>query len=172
MKPIWFALRTFNSDPRLLQAEIVAAGQLAWVPTRRIRQEVDGNAALATLPLVPNVILVQSTDTWLRQFVQRHPGQMVFYTDASGRPLVLPEGQVKELRQADIAKGDKNLTFLGRDMEPLRRSIPVTITGGPFAGISGHYARIASDRSILLPLQDVALIKLPFIPESQWTPVQ
>ena len=172
MNPIWCAIRTFNTDPRPLQAEIASAGQMAWVPTRRIWQDADGKTAPASIPLIPNVIFVYCTEEWLRRFVQQHPGQMVFYADASGRPLALPEVQVKELRRADSSKGDKNLTYLGRDMEPLRRSIPVTITGGPFAGISGRYARIASDRSILLPLQDVALIKLPFIPESLWTPVQ
>lgn len=135
--------------------------------------------------LIPNFLFVRSTEAVMKSYIGRPPLDFfhhyyVPHKDESGRPLgakghkplVIPDAQMAFFRRWHAVDNPHKLFDTNPQAVTFKEGDLVRITGGEFAGLTGHVCRYRGQRRVAVRLEGVGLFFTAFYPPQLLTSVK
>lgn len=161
-KEEWFAIKT-RHDLRA-EAELEETCQEVFYPKEEIARP-GGRSKLR--PFIPRVLFVKATRRQLLQLEQlgrRDPeGNLQFWIyryPAENAIRVIPESSIHLLRLLTSDVADRCEIYGKDELRPDRK---VRVIGGPFAGYEGQVVRVKKNRHVVVRIEGICMVLLPFI---------
>ena len=158
----WFAIRTRQASRAEVELSLVCDEVL--YPTEEVKTpDVKGRVKA----VIPNVLFIKTTmenALSLEKAGREHPERSIpfwiYRYPKDNRIQSIPESSIHLLRLLTADDKTKCEIFTKTDF---KEDQPVHITGGPFAGYTGHVVRVKKNRHVVVRIEGVCLVLLPFI---------
>ena len=126
-----------------------------------------GKLEYKDVPLVPALFFIQSTETWIKDFRQRHFGQVYVYTDSKGgNPAPIRDKEMEVFIMVTSAqKEGGDVEYLGEPKPQYMQGDLVRVTEGLYKGAQGIVKRIKKDRKLVVAITGVAVVAISHIPQ-------
>lgn len=150
----WYALRVSYSRELKIKTMLDGMGIRTFVPMEWKKKEKDGKTEKVLQPAVSNLCFAYASKGAIEGFISGfgESSPVHFYWDrTASRPLVVPEKAMEDFITVASAI-DQDIIYLREITPKLRAGATVTITSGPFQGVTGKVVRIRKNRRILVEL--------------------
>ncbi len=157
----WFACRIFFNKLKVIREQLEEDGIHSFSPVRLHQEEVDGEVVYREEYLIPSLLFIHCTVSYLTQLRTLFPTNISFYRNpGTTQPAVIPDAEM-EIFQHVTTKGYERLDVID---EKLVKGSRVRITGGPFKGDEGYIIRVHGTKRFVVTIKGVAAIATTFIP--------
>lgn len=162
----WFALRAFWNKTESLMREAEKAGCRTYYAMKTEESMASGKLEYKDVPLIPALFFVQCTITWLKEFRQKHFGQVYVYTDSEGsNPAPIRNKEMELFIMVTSAqKEGGRVEYLGEPKPQYVQGDLVRVTEGLYKGAQGVVKRIKKDRKLVVAITGVAVVAISHIP--------
>ena len=171
----WYYMRVSYGREDRVNEYLLSHGIDTFLPKQRKVVTVRGLREVREVSLIPNSLFVFSTEAVLKQYIGKAPipyfhhfympdkdgdGNLV----GSGRkPLLIPDRQMENFMKWCHAESENkllvNTVFIFKDQDLVR------VTGGPFAGFTGHVVRYKGQSRVGVNINGVGFITTAYIPK-------
>lgn len=163
-KEEWFALRVTYSRELAVKTRLEGLGMESYVPMHFEQRTRNGQTRKVWTPLIHNLIFVRTSAERLRELKTQTDLPIRYIMDrASGSPAVVPERQMRDF-MAVVASCNEHVEIVAPQSVDLSRGDRVRVTGGPFAGIEGHYIRHKGHSKVAVAIRDIATALTAYVP--------
>lgn len=158
----WYAIKT-HQDFRAEQQLRPLVEDLLF-PTREVRLE---SGQRRTRAVIPRVLFIRTTEENALQL--EHNGRLhpelsvpfwIYRYPTDSRIQEISEESIRLLRLLTAEDTTRCEIFTKKDFKEGQQ---VRVTGGPFAGYQGTITRVKKDRHVIVKIEGICLIMLPFI---------
>ncbi len=158
----WFAIRTsqdFRAETTLrpLLDDVLFPKETVVAPGRKPRERA----------IIPHVLFIRTSRERaldLEKEGREHPGRMVpfwiYRYPNESRIQPIPGSSIHLLRLLTGSETARCEIYSRTDFQARQR---VRITGGPFAGYTGHVVRVRKNKHVVVQIEGICLIMLPYI---------
>lgn len=161
-KPRWYALKA--SRPVALAEALEARGVETYLPLETVRKP-DGS--VKRKPLIPKLLFMRSEPLWAYNIEKEarngesdlQPFWIYRYRNHSE---IQPIGEA-EFRLFRLLTAEDSLRCEIYRKEEFKVGDRLRVTGGPFAGYEGYARRIRKNKHIVVEIEGLCAIALPFI---------
>lgn len=166
----WFVMR--SSYCREMKAlELLQADDFkCYVPTHQQRVERNGQITQRTMPIVHNLVFVQTCrralDPWKRLH-EADAGLRYTIDKSTQRPMIVSEKAMEDFMRV-TSESDDSLLYLDNPEIILTKGQKVEVVLGPFKGIQGYVLRIRKDRRVVVTLGGLVSVALATMPQSHF----
>ena len=163
----WFALRAFWNKTESLMCEAREAGFRTYYAVKTEESMISGKLEYKDVPFIPALFFIQSTLTWIKEFRQRHFGQVYIYTDTEGgNPAPIRDKEMEVFIMVTSAqKAGGDVEYLGEPKPQYVQGDLVRVTEGLYKGAQGVVKRIKKDRKLVVAITGVAVVAISHIPQ-------
>lgn len=161
-RPQWFAIKT-RQDCRA-EIELTPLCDDVLFPKEEVRTS-DGHSRVR--PIIPRVLFIRTTRDnaiKLEQAGREHPEQSVpfwiYRYPKDNRIQTIPQSSIDLLRLLTAQDTTRCEIFNKTDFTPNQ---PVRIIGGPFQGYTGYVQRVKKNKHVIVKIEGVCLLLLPYI---------
>lgn len=170
----WFALSVRNNKVFDARDELAPECDDVYAP---VSVRVDASGRRVPCPAVSRLLFVRTTRDKIMELERRAAADhrrcgFFVYRDVQRRePQVIPEGQMRMFILVSSA-GDADLVYLSPDAAPsYRQGQRVRVIEGVFKGAEGYVRRVRRDRRVVVQIEGVCAVALPFLHHSFLAPV-
>lgn len=168
--PEWFAIKTrqeFKAEEFLapLCEEVFLPKETVDVPGKRKRERA----------IIPRVLFIRTTHDRILSLEREgraHPELSVpfwiYRYPTDNEIQVIPQSSIDLLRLLTADDTTRCEIFTKKDF---RENQHVRITGGPFKGYEGFVQRVRKNRHVIVRIEGICLVMLPFIHPDLLTPI-
>ena len=124
----------------------------------------DGKKRKRVVQLAPSLLFVRWEKEKLKEFKQKHFGEIMVYRKAEGtEPAAIDDKEMEMFILVTSALDGREVEVLDRsfDFKPGER---VRVTEGPLKGAEGTIRRIKKDRKLLVEVGGVVIVAISHIP--------
>lgn len=158
----WFAIRTsreFRAAEELGNycQEVLLPKETSMTPTRRLRMRA----------LIPRVLFIKTDrenalrlEREGRMHPESSPTFWIYRYPKDNEIQVIPESSIRLLRLLSSSEGEGCEIFTKTDFKEGQR---VRVIGGPFAGYEGSVQRVRKNRHVVVKIEGICLVMLPYI---------
>ena len=161
-KSEWFAIKT-RQDFRA-EAELSPILDDVLLPKETIREHGKKNRQKAIIPRVLFIKTTRSRALELEKQGREHPERSVpfwiYRYPKDNHIQAVSEGSIHLLRLLTTDDKTRCEIFTKADFKANQR---VRITGGDFEGYTGHVVRVKKNRHVVVQIEGICLVLLPFI---------
>lgn len=160
----WYALKIFYGRLFSIKAELDAAGITTYVAMRTVEQFQEGKLTYVARPLVASLLFLQTTESFLRSFKNRHNNALMYYQDfATKKPAPIDEREMRSFIILTAADRGTRVQYLGERVPDFRRGEHVRVTGGIYEGAEGYIKKVRSDRKLIVEVKGIAVVAVSYI---------
>lgn len=166
----WFAMRSSYSRELKAKELLEKDHFTCYVPLKRERKEKNGNIMEIQVPVVHNLIFVQSSRSALDPWKHLHEEDAALrYTidKSTGLPMIVDDKSMQDFIRV-TAESDESLLYLDNPDIILTKGQRVEIVLGPFKGVQGHILRIRRDRRVVVTIAGLVSVALATMPQSHF----
>ncbi len=158
----WFAVRTsreFRAEEELapLCEEVLLPKETVMTPTKRVR----------TKALIPRVLFIKTDrenalrlERAGREHPESSPSFWIYRYPKDNRIQVISEASIRFLKLLSTDEGEGCEIFTKTDFKEGQH---VRVIGGPFQGLEGSVQRVKKNRHVVVKIEGVCMIMLPYI---------
>ena len=156
----WHILQSPKGDAKKIAKFFEENGaEETYVPMRKIG--ADGKK----VPVSSNMILVKDSHSHIFDLLEKgDPTKFAF--DTNGNPITLEDETVRSFIQI-AENGDKDCIFLDPRRDNVKHGDMVRVVDGKYAGISGEYLRVRSNRCVVVRLGSLCAVATGFVKPEQ-----
>lgn len=167
---VWFAIRSkhdFQAEEALAKVcdEVFFPKEQVTIPGRKPRVKA----------VIPHVLFIRTTrskalalETEGRQNPGLSPAIWIYRYPSDNTVQVIPQQSIDLLRLLTSDDTTRCRVYNSRDFKPSER---VRVTGGIYQGYEGYVRRIAKNRHVVVSIEGVCMVILPFIHPDLLEPV-
>ena len=141
----WFVVWTESRAEKKVESRIAALGLEPWLPTVTERRRWSDRWREVVIPLFPGYLFARPMAEW--HTVLRTPGVLTV-VKSEGKPAVLSDAFVQELREA-IARGGDAVKALPATAK-FEPGDEVVVQDGPFRGVRGVVREVRGARQLII----------------------
>lgn len=170
----WYALSVRNNKVLEARDQLAAACAETYVPMA-VREDARGR--IVPCPAVSRLLFVRTTSDALVELEKISvvvPGRYPFfvYRGLDRRPQRIPESQMRMFMLVSSAGPDAGLVYIDPLPAPtLKSGQRVRVTEGVFRGTEGYVRRVRRDRRVVVQIEGLCAVALPFIHASFLQPL-
>ena len=161
-KSEWFAIKT-RQDFRA-ETEFKTILEDVLFPKETVRIEGKKNRQKAIIPHVLFIRTTRSKALELEKQGREHPESSIpfwiYRYPKDNKIQSVPERSIHLLR---LLTADEATRCEIYNKTNFKENQPVRITGGDFAGYTGHVVRVKKNKHVIVKIEGICLIMLPFI---------
>ena len=159
----WFVARTRGSQELSLRAKLSSLGVNYFIPTKEEYRVRRGHRTKVEVPLIPNMIFVQSTKEVACALANGRGLPLYYVVDRfTGSMLVVPDRQMENFIQVVSLAPDS----ICIDSVPLVPGTRVRIAEGELAGIEGEVLELPTATYVVVSVGRLLCAKLKLAKES------
>lgn len=169
----WYALRT--PDTAAAERWLAGRGADVYIPRRTIVRGEERRAA--TVAVLPHVVFVRMEASAIESLEREGssaasplPWLRVLRLPSDRRIRPIPDSEMHLFRLLTSANADERCEVYGGTN--FRQGQAVRITAGMFEGYRGHVRRIRNNRHVVVEIDGLCAIALPFIHPSLLAPIE
>lgn len=170
----WFALSVKNNKVFDARDELSPDCDDVYAP---VSVRVDASGRKVPCPAVSRLLFVRTTLGHILELEQlaaadQRRCRFFVYRDAMREaPQIIPEGQMRMFMLVSSA-GDADLVYLAPETMPAyRKGQRVRVIEGVFKGAEGYVRRVRRDRRVVVEIEGLCAVALPFLHHSFLQPV-
>ena len=160
----WYALRVFKNRLPLVKRQVEDAGNETYQAVKTAPALSGDKIKSKTVPLIPALLFVRVTETYVTQLKRERYDQLMVYGDVQGRPEPIDDAQMDVFILITSPGGGCEVDYLPDGEELYKKGDPVKVTGGFYRGATGVVKRIKKDRKLLVAIEGVAVVAVSNIP--------
>lgn len=157
----WYALRALHNKGSVV-CRIATSDGIEWyTPLREIEDIVDGRPTTRTTPLMPSLLFLRCTTTYIERLRRITGDNIIPYCYAHS---IVPEpidDSSMEVFRFVTRTAARTLELVEEHGKNDRR---VRITGGLFAGCEGYLRRVHGTKRFVVRIEGVAAVATTYIP--------
>lgn len=160
----WYALKVFYNRVVYMKSLQDMEGIETYVPMHTVEDYGKGRLTYEEKQLIPSLMFVRCTESWLQELKRNHPGDFMFYTEAeSRRPGVIPDAEMRSFILVTSADAGRNVKYFGADAPEYHTGDRVRVIDGIYKGAEGYIKRIKKDRKLIVSVTGVAVVAVSYI---------
>lgn len=157
----WYALRVFHNKTSLVWSLAEKDGVEIYTPIREIEEVVDGVLHIREKRIMPSLVFLLTTPEYIARLRRVTDDNIYPYCDpGTSKPKVIPASEMELFRY--IARTAAREIELIEDSP--NKGDKVRITGGIFAGATGHIRRVHGTKRFVVGIEGIAAIATTYIP--------
>ena len=157
----WFAYRIFHNKIEYIKQKLDKDTVQYFIPVRLEQKEHNGGFAYIEVPIIPSLVFIRTTPTYLHELKTNCPQHISIYTNpGTTDAATIPDKEI-EIFMYVLSKGCRQLESMD---EKLVKGNHVRITGGLFEGAEGYITRVHGTKRFVVMVRGVAAVATTFIP--------
>jgi len=168
----WYVFRVSYGRQDKASDYLVDDGTYTYIAKKMVEKYVKGKRKRYLQTLIPNLLFAYTTKGKAEEYVNNTPALcfLSYYynhfkldNNQKNPPLIVSDKEMNQFITA-TCNMNKHLLFVQPSQCHFKGGEQVRVIDGPFTGVEGRVARVASQQRVVLSLSGIGLISTAYIP--------